>query len=34
MARRGFSYALIKPLVDKKLEERHAEENTESEARE
>jgi len=31
MARRGFSYQLIKPLVEEKLEERRAEENTESE---
>jgi len=34
MARRGFSYALIKPLVEQKLEERRAEGTTESEARE
>ncbi len=31
MARRGFSYQLIKPLVEEKLEERRAEENAESE---
>jgi len=31
MARRGFSYHLIKPLVEEKLEERRADENTESE---
>ena len=34
MARRGFSYALIKPLVEEKLEERGAEDNTDSEVRE
>jgi regulatory protein len=28
MARRGFSYAQIKPLIEEKLEERRAEENT------
>ncbi len=34
MARRGFSYALIKPLVEEKLEEKCAEGNMESEGRE
>lgn len=34
MARRGFSYARIKPLVEEKLEERRAQENTESEEKE
>ena len=34
MARRGFSYARIKPLVEEKLEERRAEETTESEEQE
>jgi regulatory protein len=34
MARRGFSYTLIKPLVEEKLEERHTRETTESEERE
>ena len=33
MARRGFSYARIKPLVQEKLEEMRAEETTESEER-
>jgi regulatory protein len=31
MARRGFSYAVIKPLVEEKIEERHREEDIESE---
>jgi regulatory protein len=34
LARRGFSYGLVKPLVDEKLEEKRAEESTESGGRE
>ncbi len=34
MARRGFSYAVIRPLVEEKQEERRAEGHTESEERE
>ena len=34
MARRGFSYAVIKPLIEERLEERRARESTESEGRE
>jgi regulatory protein len=34
MARRGFSYAIIKPLIEERLEEREARESTESEERE
>lgn len=34
MARRGFSYGLIKPLIEEKLEKRRAEDNTESEGKE
>jgi regulatory protein len=33
MARRGFSYAVIKPLVEEKVEERRREEDIESEGR-
>lgn len=33
LARRGFSYSVIRPLVEEKLEEMQSEENTESEGR-
>jgi hypothetical protein len=33
MARRGFSYAVVKPLVEEMVAERHCEEDIESEER-
>jgi hypothetical protein len=33
MARRGFSYSVIKPLVEEMVEERRCEEESESEGR-